>query len=830
MIKRKNLARLAAAIVFTASCTTTFLSPIQDQSELNVAYAESAYTVPELTMKNKAIPDTESFHFVNSMGAGFNLGNTFDAINNVDAVEGDANMFLEYDWLSDKEAGITTHETIDAIKDAGFTTVRIPVSWHNHLDSDFNIKSEWLEKVSDIVNYALSRDMYVILNIHHDNEKASGFTNPDYDPSWAEGNKDCYIYPDKEHLESSKNYVTKIWEQLGKTFKDCDEHLVFETMNEPRQVGNVHEWWYADDECCHEALECITEINQAAVDAIRNSGGNNSNRYIMVPATSAKAEAAMQSKYFKMPEDSAKDKLILSVHAYEPFNFSMDKTSEGAPTEFSDTMKESLDDMFDTLYVAFIKQNIPVVIGEFGATNRNNTQARTDHAAYYYAAARARGITCCMWDNSNAEGDNEAYRFLDRTNKKFIYDSIAEAAEKYGASRKSFSGSDVEGVVSNTNCTIYPDGKVMFPCEIGEKAEIYFDIDTTKSLCGGGALCFNLNAPNGKSYWIGYPFRAGVEWNYEKNDNVPVPTLIDLTDTSIMNVNCWSENRQVTDTEELKMLSKLCQESTSAEIQLWWSLNLNWGDRPDSSLTAGKTEEEVSALKAAACKEVIAVINVRPMSLELDTNMGHGSWNTSQASGEYTIDDINNLQNFLVNKSTPNLYDKDYDLNGDGVWNAFDLCIMKQKYINKQNEGRPVIEGEAGVITENKITFKSGIGSELILEVEKKDCVGGGGCISFIENIDDNEYWVAYEWQTNDSGVVKIDMTKPNQITLNDVKVEQNGNEELYKRLTEQCMNEKEANLFYWWVAESWGNNLPEGTDLTKYIKVRSVHITSPIN
>ncbi len=51
---------------------------------------------------------------------------------------------------------------------------------------------------------------------------------------------------------------------------------------------------------------------------------------------------------------------------------------------------------------------------------------------------RARGITCCMWDNSNAEGDNEAYRFLDRTNKKFIYDSIAEAAEKYGAPRKKF--------------------------------------------------------------------------------------------------------------------------------------------------------------------------------------------------------------------------------------------------------------------------------------------------------------------------------------------------------------------------------------------------------
>ena len=109
------------------------------------------------------------------------------------------------------------------------------------------------------------------------------------------------------------------------------------------------------------------------------------------------------------------------------------------------------------------------------------------------------------------------------------------------------------------------------------------------------------------------------------------------------------------------------------------------GDRPDSSVTSGKTEEEVSALKAAACKEVIAVINVRPMSLELDTNMGHGSWNTSQASGEYTIDDINNLQNFLVNKSTPNLYDKDYDLNGDGV---ISYVMFKGQEGNAEAEAR----------------------------------------------------------------------------------------------------------------------------------------------
>lgn len=235
--------------------------------------AEGSYTVPELSLENKSVPETDSFKFVNQMGAGFNLGNTFDAIDNSGAVEGDANMYLQTSWLSDGEAGETTHETIDAIKNAGFSTVRIPVSWHNHLDADFNINPDWMAKVSDIVDYSLSQGLYVILNIHHDNEKASGFTSPDYDPSWAAGNKDCYIYPDKEHLDSSINYVTKIWEQLGAEFKDCDDHLVFETMNEPRQVGNIHEWWYADDDCCHEALECITKINQAAVDTIRNAGG-----------------------------------------------------------------------------------------------------------------------------------------------------------------------------------------------------------------------------------------------------------------------------------------------------------------------------------------------------------------------------------------------------------------------------------------------------------------------------------------------------------------------------------------------------------------------------
>ncbi len=677
----RKIAGIIAASLMVSAAPVYFTASEPYQSVYMAASAQN-YTVPEYNIENKALPDTDAFRFVNKMGAGFNLGNTFDAIDNTGAVEGDANMYLETAWLSDGEAGTTTHETIDAVKKAGFKTIRIPVSWHNHVDSDLNINEEWLGKVKDIVDYALSQDMYVILNIHHDNEKSSGFTNTSYDPSWAAGNKDCYIYPDYEHLDSSINYVTKIWQQLGESFKNYDEHLVFETMNEPRQVGNIHEWWYADDDCCHEALECISKINQAAVDSIRSTGGNNSSRYIMVPATSAKAEAAMQTKYFKMPTDSAKDKLILSVHAYEPFDFSMGNTSEGAPTEFTDAMKKSLDDMFDTLYIAFIKQNVPVIIGEFGATNRENTQDRTNQTAYYYAAARARGITCCLWDNSNASGDNEAYRFLDRTNKTFIYDSIADAAEKYGAPRTDFSGNDVDDVVSNDHCTIYPDGKVVFPNAVGKSAELYFDIDMTKSLCGGGALCFNLNV-NGKGYWIGYPFRAGVEWNSEKNGNEPVPCKIDLTDTSQMNAVCWSENRQVSDSSELKMLSELCMDSANAEIQLWWSLDLNWGDRPDSSVTAGKSESEISDLKAAEAKEVIRVTDVVPEGAghEDPKPVVKGDVN---GDGSFNVSDAVMFQKWLLSASDVQLSDSAAaDFYEDGKLNALDLSLMKKELLKK---------------------------------------------------------------------------------------------------------------------------------------------------
>ena len=321
-------------------------------------------------------------------------------------------MYLESAWCGVK----TTKVHIDSIKNAGFNTIRIPVSWHNHIDSNFNINQEWLARVKEVIDYARDDGMYVILNIHHDNE---------YE----------YMFPDYNHLESSKKYVGTIWKQLAEYFKNYDEHLIFETLNEPRLVGSNYEWWYSTSASeCKEAQDCINQYNQTAVDAIRAVGGNNANRYIMVPAYCAKTDAAVLSDY-KLPSDSAKNRLIVSVHEYIPYNFAMQAANEGGSiTYFDENGKKEILTLMNKLYEHFTSNNIPVVIGEFGARNKNdNTQDRTSYAAYYYAAARSRGVTCCWWDNNAVDTySGEAFGIFDRASNTFSYASIAQAAKKYG--------------------------------------------------------------------------------------------------------------------------------------------------------------------------------------------------------------------------------------------------------------------------------------------------------------------------------------------------------------------------------------------------------------
>lgn len=374
----------------------------------------SGIIVPQVEIASEDIPDTEAMEFVKKMKAGWCLGNTLDSHSG----SGNAGLASEQSWGNPE----TTKEMITEVKDAGFETIRIPVTWHNHLEREeggdaFTISGEWLDRVQEVVDYAYDNEMYIILNIHHDTAE------------------DVY-YPDSAHYEQSENYIRTVWEIVADRFKDYDEHLIFEGMNEPRLVGNSYEWNFQESSKeCKDSADCINKLNQVFVDTVRSSGGNNAGRYLMVPGYAASL-AGVITDLFVLPTDSAENKLIVSAHAYTPYNFALQPQSEGGATDrFSadgGPGKSDIDYLVSSLYRKFVTQGIPVVMGEYGARNKNdNLQDRVNFYAYYVAAARARGITCCVWDNGAFAGNGELFGILNRQKCEWAYPEVVKAIMTY---------------------------------------------------------------------------------------------------------------------------------------------------------------------------------------------------------------------------------------------------------------------------------------------------------------------------------------------------------------------------------------------------------------
>lgn len=374
---------------------------------------DDGIVVPTFEVEKKQIEMNDALQFVENMRVGWNLGNTFDAYSETSVSN---EMSIESSWVGVK----TTKDMILAIKDAGFQTIRIPVSWHNHVSGDnYIISEQWLNRVKEVVDYAYEEGMYVILNIHHDTMHG-------------------YYYPVKDELESSAYYMECIWTQLAQTFQDYDEHLIFESINEPRMKDTNYEWWIDKSKTeCIESIECINELNQVFVDVVRKFGGNNATRYLMVPGYDASPEYALYSE-FTLPTDieTNEHKIIVSVHAYTPYSFALQSMSEsGSKKEFSIEHKKGttdIDSFMNRLYDKFISKGIPVVIGEFGAMDKSgNLQSRVEFTAYYLAYARACGMSCLWWDNNNFGPTGEIFGLYSRKSMRWRYSEIVDALIEY---------------------------------------------------------------------------------------------------------------------------------------------------------------------------------------------------------------------------------------------------------------------------------------------------------------------------------------------------------------------------------------------------------------
>lgn len=378
---------------------------------MTAACAEEGILIPEITgFKQFEIPDNAAMDFLKEMGVGWNLGNTFDAhVDGASWFRG-TELDLETAWVGVK----TSENLIVALHDAGFSTIRVPVSWHEHVDADFTISEAWLSRVQEVVDYAIGQGMHVILNTHHD-------VYPEY------------YYPSNEHYENSEKYITAIWTQLAARFQDYDEHLIFESMNEPRLKDTSNEWYYNPTSIeCQESAECINKLNQAFVNTVRASGGNNADRYLMVPGYCAAPENAVNG-VFALPQDTADNRIIVSVHAYTPYAFALQDGGDKTFTIGATSQANQINLFMTSLYNTYISQGVPVVIGEFGARDKGgNLQERVNFAAYYTAAASARNIPCCWWDNGAFSGNGEIFGIINRTTCEWTYPEIAQAIVQNG--------------------------------------------------------------------------------------------------------------------------------------------------------------------------------------------------------------------------------------------------------------------------------------------------------------------------------------------------------------------------------------------------------------
>ena len=392
---------------------------------LSMAMVATSLSLPNMTAKTaqaagSSFQNLNQSQITEAMGVGYNLGNSLEA-----ASSGTPN---ETAYGNPK----LTEDLVLAAKDAGFKSIRIPVSYLSMIDDNngYKIDSSWLDRVQQVVDYCVDNDMYAIVNMHGD-----GYTT--VNGGWllcGSGNQ-----------TQIKAKYKACWEQIADRFKNYDEHLIFESMNEEFDgtYGTPSRTAYAN----------INAYNQIFVDTVRKSGGNNNQRWLLIPGWNTNIDYTAGDYGFEMPTDnylssniaSGQKRIMISVHYYDPWDFC--GTESGATTQWGDSVTDAskkaswgdesyMVSQFKKMYTKFVSQGYPVVIGEFGAINKENydSQNKTCRAEYYQKVcyyAKQYGMIPVAWDN----GYNGDYGFaiIDRYSNKVVHQELMDAMmEVYG--------------------------------------------------------------------------------------------------------------------------------------------------------------------------------------------------------------------------------------------------------------------------------------------------------------------------------------------------------------------------------------------------------------
>lgn len=322
------------------------------------------------------------FQVAAEMKTGWNLGNSLDA-------EGPDETF----WGNPT----TTLEMINEVANRGFTTLRVPVTWRFHQGPapDYEVEEEWLDRVEEVVNYGRANNMYVIVNVHHD---------------------DPWIIPTFNRGDDVKDRLGKLWTQIANRFRNYSDYVIFETLNEPRHENTPQEWTGGTA----EGRDMVNQYHQVSLDAIRATGGNNSTRKVMI-ATYAASTLPVAMDALIVPNDDANT--MISLHSYFPFPF----TLEGTDTTWgTDDDRVQLEAEMDRIKAKFTDNGKAVVLGEWSSGNQNNMEDRLRHAEFYAEKAAERGFASVWWDNGNSTVSNDGLAVFDRSTLTWPFGNLAD--------------------------------------------------------------------------------------------------------------------------------------------------------------------------------------------------------------------------------------------------------------------------------------------------------------------------------------------------------------------------------------------------------------------
>jgi endoglucanase len=360
--------------------------------------------------------DNDAWALAKKLGLGWNMGNHFDAYYNGTWAGELYNFPSETVWGADP----ATPATFKGVKAAGFTSVRIPVTWLNMIGPGpaYAINKEWIDRVYEVVGFAHAEGLNVIINTHHDENHG--------DDHWldilgASRNSDLN--------ESIKAKIKAVWTQIANRFADCGDWLIMEGFNELNDGG----WGWSEDFKKDPTRQCgiLNEWNQVFVDAVRATGGENATRLLGVPTYAANPEF---TKYFKLPADKA-NRLMLSVHFYDPSDYTIGDAqysdwghtgAVGKKATWGD--EDHVKDVFGKLNADFVSKNIPCYIGEFGCSMRAKSDTRAWKFYLYYMeyivkAAKTYGLPCFLWDNGASGAGKEQHGYINHGTGNYIGNS-----------------------------------------------------------------------------------------------------------------------------------------------------------------------------------------------------------------------------------------------------------------------------------------------------------------------------------------------------------------------------------------------------------------------